>query len=126
MEMQSDLERQAIKEIEKRFFVEGLYYEIDSSRKGYKPVYSLYKCIYASDFGALLRSFREDGTVVGEMFVPHGAKRYVLSNQNEETLRRSHYEGFIRGLKEEAEKHQVLAAKLNKEVELAQLHLATW
>ncbi len=122
--MESRLEFESTKELEKLFFVEGMYYKIDPSRKSYKTEYSLYKCIYVSNYGALLRSFLEDGKVCGEMFVPHGAKRYILSDMNEESLRLAHYQNFINGMKEEAKKHEELATKLRKEVEQAEVQLA--
>ena len=124
--MESRLEQEAVKELEQLFFQEGLYYATDPQRKDYKKHRPLYKCLYSSEYGALLRAFNEEGKTVGEHFVPHGAKRYILSDQNEESIRKAHYESFISGLQEKANEHQALADKLVKEVEAAKAHFATW
>lgn len=109
--MQPNLENESVKQIEKTFFEKDMYYGIDPSRKDYKSNHPLYKCIYSSQFGALLQSFRETGEIVGEHFVPHGAKRYVISDLNEDSIRRQHYNSFIQAMIEEAEEHQKIHAK---------------
>lgn len=124
--MQSDIEAESVKQIEKVFFAEGMYYSVDPSRKNYKSDYPLYKCIYSSKFGALLQAFRETGEIIGERFVPHGAKRYILSDLNEESMRIQHYNNFISIMSKEAEEHQKLADKLKMEVVTAQSTLESW
>lgn len=123
--MESRLESDTVKELEQTFFAEGMYYTTDPQRKDYKRHHPLYKCVYSSQFGALLRSFNESGQVIGEHFVPHGAKRYVISDQNEESIRKAHYQNFINSLKEKAEEHQTLAEKLLREVEQAEIHFTS-
>ena len=124
--MGMQFESESVKQIEKAFFKKDMYYSIDPSRKDYKSNHPLYKCIYSSPFGGLLQSFNETGEFVGEHFVPHSAKRYVISDLNEDSLRKQHYSNFIQAMNEEAEEHQKLADKLRKEVEIARLTLASW
>jgi len=82
-------------------FVQGLYYKLNPYLSDYKPQYSLYKCVYASESGAVLQRFSEDGQYLGEHYVQHGAKRYILSDEDEGKVRLRYYRDQVKKKEEE-------------------------
>lgn len=100
-------------------FVQGLYYKLNPFHSDYKPQYALYKCVFASDTGGVLQRFSEDGQPMGEHYVQHGAKRYVVSDENEKETQMKYYRNLVSKKEEELEKAQIQCDSISQELQLA-------
>lgn len=104
-------------------FVQGLYYKLNPLHSDYKPQYALYKCIFSSEMGGVLQRFSEDGQLVGEHYVQHGAKRYIVSDENEKEVQKSYYKNLVNRKEQELEKIQAQCDNISHELKFAKSRL---